>query len=401
MTTTFRTTSYRLTCKLITNRSQDDETDNRTHSRFNLRGTDLGIPVAHGADLYFFFGDSAGRTIWPLGPESLPDAVGYSGVGLTATSADPSTLCKDLKFLTVPGKADFAGAAMTPPAGRSINEFIHNPSGPRGKNMFPNLPGDFEVPSGAFSYGGSIYVFYTIINHDPFEMRGAYLAKWGSPSTGGQPNYKILHHIDQRFDDKGPMRGDFVNIAPLVHGEYLYLYGTGKYRKSSVSLARKKLVDLEKEGGYQRFDQATKTWIAANLPGSPVITTPAGGELSVAYYPEIKKFMTLDSEGGIIMARFADAPEGPWSSPVNVVSTVEPTFATKHCCFDALKPTDDNAPCVGEQILHCSKAGLYGTYLLPRIKTNPDGSFDIAFVASTWDPYSVVLMSATLTDKKG
>ena len=55
-------------CKLISNRNQDDPTANDTHHRFNLRGTDLGIPVAHGNDVFFFFGDSAGAAgIWPLG----------------------------------------------------------------------------------------------------------------------------------------------------------------------------------------------------------------------------------------------------------------------------------------------------------------------------------------------
>lgn len=397
--TSIHTLSYQLRCKLITNRNQDEETDNHTHSRFNLRGTDLGIPVAHNdTDLYFFFGDTAGSTIWKLGPESLPDAVGYSGLGLAGATQDPSTLCSNLKFLQVPGKNDFAGGAMAPPSGKNINEFIHNPAGPRGKNAFPSLPGDFEVPSGAFSYNGSIYVFYTIINHDPFEMRGSYLAKWASPSTGGQPNYQILHHVDQRFDANGPMRGDFINIASVVYGDYVYLYGTGAYRKSSVSLARKRLIDLENEGGYERFDANTKAWVPASQAGDPVIVTPAGGEFSVQYFPEIKKFMTLDSELGLIMARFADAPEGPWTEPVTVVSTINPAFAAKHCCFDILNPTNDSAPCVGEQLLHCTKAGLYGAYAFPKIKVNDDKSFEITFTISTWDPYSVALMSATLID---
>lgn len=397
--TTYHTLNYTERCKLITNRTQDDETDNHTHSRFNLRGTDLGIPVAHdGRDLYFFFGDTAGaRGIWPLGPESLPDAVGYSGTGLDTANADPSTLCSNLKFLLVSGKSDFAGAHMDPPAGRSIGDFIHNPAGPRGKNAFPNLPGDFEVPSGAFSYKGSIYVYYTIINHDPFEMRGSYLAKWESPSTSSTPNYKILYKVDERFDSNGPMRGDFINIAPVVYGDYVYLYGTGQYRKSSVSLARKPLANLETEGGYERYDSKTKAWIPVNQAGDPVIVTPAGGEFSVVYFDEIRKFIALNSELGFVHARFADAPEGPWSEPVSVVNMIDPGFAAKYCCFDITNPTNENAPCVGQQLLHCTKAGLYGSYLLPHVKVNADQSFEITFTVSTWDPYSVALMSATIS----
>ena len=119
-------------CKLISNRNLDDPTANNTHFRANLRGTDLGIPVAHGNDLYFFFGDTAGvRAIWPLGPESLPDAVGFAPYA--AVKKDVSALCNNLRFLAgnpaqsagraVDGRIerDFAGAGMAPPPGHSIS----------------------------------------------------------------------------------------------------------------------------------------------------------------------------------------------------------------------------------------------------------------------------------------
>ena len=126
-------TSLEELCKLISNRNQDDPTANDTHHRFNLRGTDLGIPVAHGNDVFFFFGDSAGAAgIWPLGPQSLPDAVGYSAVGAAALAADPKTLCSNLAFLALSPQnsvgpkvdatvqRDFAAGAMAAPAGGAL-----------------------------------------------------------------------------------------------------------------------------------------------------------------------------------------------------------------------------------------------------------------------------------------
>jgi hypothetical protein len=302
-----------LGCKLISDRNLDHPTANDTHGRANVRGTDLGIPLEHAGDLYFFFGDTAGaQVIWPLGPESLPDAVGFSALGAAAVAEDPLVLCSQLRFLTTGGasgtaQADFAGAYMAPPAGRPIGEFIRNPSGPRGQNAFPNLPGDFEVPSGAFSYGGSIYLFYTIINHEPFEMRGAYLARWAAPSTTGLPNYQIQYHVDQRFDADGALRGDFINIAALVEGDHLYMYGTGAYRASPVHLARKPLASLATEGGYERFDAATGRWVGPRATAAPIVATPHVGELSVRYYPEIGRYVMLDQEasaGNRIAARF-------------------------------------------------------------------------------------------------
>jgi len=383
-------------CKLISNANIDDPTPNDTHHRANLRGTDLGIPVAHGDDLYFFFGDSAGvYDIWPLGPESLPDAVGYSAVPYPTVAADPTVLCSQLRFLvtggaTGPVESDFAGAYMTPPAGHSIGEFIHNPSGPRGANLFPNMPGDFEVPSGAFSYGGSIYVFYTIVNLDPFEMRGSYLARWQTPSTAGLPNYDILYHVDERFDAGGPLRGDFINVAPLVVGDYLYLYGTGRYRASPVHLARKRLADLAGEGGFESYDAASETWVAANAPAAPVVAAPNIGELSVRYFPSIDRYVMLDQEvnvGNRIAARFAEAPEGPWSNAVTVATMSDPAFAARYCCL--------GTNCAGDRLFECEHAGFYGTYMLPEATVNPDGSFSITFTMSTWIPYNVALMTAT------
>jgi len=388
--------SLNLRCKLISDSNIDDPTPNNTHYRANLRGTDLGIPVAHGDDLYFFFGDSAGaQNIWPLGTESLPDAVGYSAVTGAEVAADASVLCSQLRFL-VTGSAsgdvesDFAAGYMAPPAGHDISEFIHNPAGPRGANMFPNLPGDFEVPSGAFSHGGSIYLFYTIINQDPFEMRGSYLAVWGSPSTDGLPNYDILYHVDERFDSSGPLRGDFINIAPLIVDDQLYLYGTGPYRASPVHLARKPLADLAVEGGFQSYDADSGTWVAANAPAAPVVPEPNIGELSVRYFPSIERYVMLDQEinvGNRIAARFAESPEGPWSAPVTVATMSDSDFAARYCCIG----TD----CSGERLIECAHAGFYGTYMLPEATVNADGSFSIDFLMSTWIPYNVALMTAT------
>jgi hypothetical protein len=383
-------------CKLISDRNLDNPTANDTHGRANLRGTDLGIPLEHAGELYFFFGDTAGaQVIWPLGPESLPDAVGYSALGAAAVAEDPLTLCSQLRFLTTGGasgtaQGDFAGAHMTPPAGRSITEFIHNPSGPRGQNAFPNLPGDFEVPSGAFSHGGAIYLFYTIINHEPFEMRGSYLAKWAAPSTTGQPSYAIQYHVDQRFDANGPLRGDFINIAALVDGNYVYMYGTGAYRASPIHLARKPLATLDTAGGYERYDAASRTWVGPRATATPVVATPHVGELSVRYYPEIGRYVMLDQEasaGNRIAARFAEAPEGPWSAPVTVATMEDPTFRAEHCCTG----TD----CPGARLFECQHAGFYGTYMLPTVATNTDGTFSITFLVSTWIPYNVALMTAT------
>jgi hypothetical protein len=390
-------------CKLISNRNLDDPTANDTHHRFNLRGTDLGIPVAHGNDVYFFFGDSAGyKGIWPLGAQSLADAVGYSGVPAAELALAPEKLCSNLRFLALPPansvgpklgaqiERDFAAGAMVAPGGQSLASYIHNPAGDRGQNQFPYLPGDFEVPSGGFSANGAIYVFYTSVQVTPLEMKGSYLARWAAPSTAGLPNYEILYPVDQRYDANGALGGDFINIAALVEGDYVYLYGTGTYRASPVHLARKKLTQLATPGGFERYDAVSRTWSTSNASG-PVVATPSIGELSVRYFPQLGRYAMLDQEitnnRNLVVARFAEAPEGPWSASVVVGDMGDPAFSAKYCCV--------NNDCLGQRLFNCDRAGFYGTYLLPEAAVNADGSFALSFTMSTWDPYNVALMRAT------
>jgi hypothetical protein len=384
------------TCKLISNTKLEDPAANKAQFRANVTGTDLGIPVEHDGTLYFLFGDTVGfRGIWGFGES--PDAVGFSLASPAAVAVDPSVLCTNLRFLTLPVQSsvgpsqdsrierDFAGVHMTPPAGHAIGEYVHNPA----NTGFPNLPGDFEVPSGAFSYGGSMYVFYTTVD-GAVQMKGSYLAKWVAPSPSALPAYDILYGIDQRFTANGPLNGDFINIAPLVHGSYVYLYGTGDYRQSAVHLARKALATLGQPGGFERYDATTKSWLAPGTPVAPIVPSLANGEMSIRYFPAIGRYMMLNQEQGPagvrVIARFSEKPEGPWSDVV-VHDLADPAFKAKYCCTA-------NA-CLGEQLFHCDRAGFYGTYLLPEVKVQPDGSFVVSYVMSTWDPYNVALMQAT------
>jgi hypothetical protein len=390
-------------CKLINRQNNLDPTDNKTHFTANIQGSDLGMPIAHNGTLYIFFGDTVGfRGIWNFG-ESLPDAVGFSAVSAAEIANNPEKLCSNLRFVTLPANssigpgqdariaADFAGEYMRPPPGHTINEYIRNPAG---RGAFPNLPGDFEVPSGAFSYGGSIYLYFTTVQSPAdVTMKASYLAKWAAPATNAVPAYDIQYKVDQRFDANGPMHGDFINIAPVVHGDYVYLYGTGNYRRSPVHLARKRLTTLAAEGGYERYDAASKTWKPENAVGvEPIVKSAGNGEMSVRYYPSIQRFMSLNQEelptSNRVIARFSASPEGPWSDAVVVHDMGDAAFRGKYCC-------QNTTTCTGEQLFHCDRAGFYGTYLFPDVIKGPGTKFTVAYTMSTWDPYNVALMQAT------
>jgi len=371
-------------CKLLSNRFTGDPTANDVQHRANVLGADLGIPVVADDHLYIMFGDTIGFAgIWPPN-ESHPDAIGYAADPASAVLANPSLLCSDLGILTLasssdPGvQADFAAAGMAAPAGHTLDEYIHNPAG--SGSGFAFLPGDFEVPSGAFAYAGSIYVLYTtVISHDQPDMKASYLVRWSQPSTTGQPAYQILYAVDERFDASGPLHGHFINVAAEVSGDYVYLFGTGDYRASPIYVARKRLDALATPGGFEEL--------------GTIVTTAGYGETSVRYFPQIGRWVLLAEEllpaSNRIVAYTAADPAGPWSAPVIVHDMADASFRASYCCA-----VDDQ--CDGAQFFNCDHTGFYGTYLLPSVATT-ESTFTITYTMSSFAPYNVALFQTTLS----
>jgi hypothetical protein len=380
-------------CKLLSQTNASDPSPNDVQFRANMLGADLGIPVESGDQLFLFFGDTIGFDgIWG-GGQSHPDAVGFA--------ADASALCNGLGIITLSPAdsigptvdsriaADFAGGAMVAPATGTLDQFIHDPAG-SGDQRFANLPGDFEVPSGAFAYGGSIYIFYTTVaSETDTTMIGSYLAKWATPATTDVPSYQILYTVDERADANGPLFGDFVNVSAEVAGDYVYLFGTGEYRASPIHLARKLLAALDTPGGFELFDAATGTWSANR--GAPVVATAGYGETSVHYVAELGTWMILAEEltatSNRIVAHFAASPEGPWSDAQTVADMADAAFRATYCCA-----VDDD--CEAAQFMDCDRTGFYGSYLLPRISPEPNG-FDVTYTLSSFDPYDVALFQTS------
>jgi hypothetical protein len=367
-------------CKLFSERNTSDPTANDVQHRSNMLGADLGIPVAHGGNTFMFFGDTIGYSgIWPVG-ESHPDAV-----GVAATAAD---MCSNLKILSLAPAphsdpsvvADFAGAAMAAPAGHTLGEYIRNPAGNPNGMLFPYLPGDFEVPSGAFSYGDSIYVFYTtVVSHDQPDMKASYLARWMNPDATGTPGYAIQYAIDERFDGSGALGGNFVNIAAEVAGDYVYLFGTGNYRMSPIYLARKRLDSLATPGGIEEL--------------GAIVSAAGYGETSVRYFPEISRWVLLAEEQigpqNRILAYTAADPMGPWSAPIVVHDMADPNFRHTYCCA-----VDDQ--CEGTQMFNCDQTGFYGTYMFPTIAVN-GSQFTLTYTMSSFAPYNVALFQTVVS----
>ncbi|MEQ1508703.1 MAG: DUF4185 domain-containing protein, partial [Myxococcota bacterium] len=396
----------RFGCELLSEDTLEDPTDNHVQTRFNLLGSDLGVPVVVGDGLHLLFGDTVGyRLIWTWGED--PDSVGV--VPLASVVADPTAVCRELAFYVTPDvpsvaasvdasiERDFAGVAMIAPPGESLADYIHDPAGP-----FPNLPGTFEVPAGAATLStGATYVWYAggVAFGPPIRMTVGYLARWDTAGIG-PPTYQIVRPIDHL--DAGELGGGFVQVSPVERDGWVYQFGTGDFRRDGVRLARVPTASIETGADTALYDPSGAAWVAPPGPVDPLFETDGVGELSVTavdgwwialYQRELHDPVTGAIVDNRVVVRLATAPEGPWSDAATVIDMADPAFQAAHCCV--------GATCPGDQILHCDRAGLYGAYLLPAITVTPtaDGGATLAlpFLASTWDPYDVVLFTTTVT----
>src|SRR5262249_20989785 len=87
--------------------------------------------------------------------------------------------------------------------------------------------GAFEVPSGGVSVAGVMYLVCTTDHTEKKTMGRSVLA--GSHDDGR--TFKLLHELS---------RTKFINVSFWLAEDWLYIYGSGDYRKSNVFLARVK-----------------------------------------------------------------------------------------------------------------------------------------------------------------
>jgi hypothetical protein len=146
----------------------------------DLYGTDLGVSVEQGGRLWLFFGDSR------EGHRSARDA-------------DP------IAWTTTP---DLGPEGHDPP---DLHWWL-NEDGDFQRLVVDGLPelGNFEVPTGAFSYDGSLYLF--VANE---KMRTSHLARavGGIPAQTPQLLYDVSTTVDGR---DAPCGRWFVHVSPTV-----------------------------------------------------------------------------------------------------------------------------------------------------------------------------------------
>jgi hypothetical protein len=196
-------------------------------------------------------------------------------------------------------------------------------------------------------------------------------------------------------------RDKFINVSFWSANGWLYIYGSGAYRKSSVCLARVKPSQIGDRAALRYFtgmgEKGRPQWSTREEDAVPLFRHDEIGEFSVAFCKPVRRYVLLYNAGsprGITM-RSAAAPWGPWSDGQVLFDSwrdhgygqfmhVSSDFKTDK--RDALSDPGREAEWGGE----------YGPYIMARYTTGGAGTCRLYFTMSTWNPYQVVVMQTDL-----
>lgn len=266
-----------------------------------------------------------------------------------------------------------------------------------------------EVPIAGVGVNGKMYV---IFGTDNFASNPA----GGTSAPRGGPTRAVVAVLQDPATLRYAYLYDFSKdkfifdaIAPGPHG-YLYFWGseggqTG-YRHSPLFLARKTAASLGTAGGLQYFRGYDKkghaAWASAESAAVPLFADQPQcmGEHSVQWNPYVGRWVllyncadtTATNARGIWM-RLAIHAWGPWTAPQTVFPTSDGLCSFIHRAVKAGQPKCDDLS--GPQRMNV-QGGDYSPFIIPTFTRGGGGTSTIYFTLSTWNPYEVVVMSATL-----
>jgi len=224
--------------------------------------------------------------------------------------------------------------------------------------------------------------------------------------------YSVLAHKelkdpswDLTLDYKRPSP-KFINISAEVAPEdknpdpWIYLFGTGAFRKSSVYLARVRASTIQDPGTYlyyQGLDASTPMFAPDEEKAVPLFPSKQMGELSVVYHKDLKCWLlTYNINHPVsVRLRWSKQPWGPWSKSIEIFNPKQDNGYTHilHSPRD-WAGFDDGLSDPGAEPI---SGGAYGPYMAPSwFQSKAPGLYSIIYTLSTWNPYRVLLMETQL-----
>lgn len=341
---------------------RNEPTRSLTMTRYKLARTDLGAPFKHKGRTYLLFGDTDGA--------NGGDAIAYT----TDVSAEK-------------------GINLT---------FLQDETGVYKPVFIPGISQEgYEVPMEGISVGGKMYIYHTTDHSEKVVMGRSVVAV--SEDDGNTFNYLYdfskRHFINVSIVEANPK--DWPGVPETGNGA-LFIFGSGKYRESDVRLAFQPAEDIENPSSLCYFvgpdHGGQPMWSCRESDAQPLLGQECVGELSVAYNRFIKKWIMLynceiDKLSRIVM-RTASFPWGPWSEPQIIF---DPERDNGFCHFIHYSWASKKCDALSDPERENESGGPYGPYQFEDYAVGDSRSTTIYFTMSTWNPYTVVLMTTTLS----
>lgn len=325
----------------------------QTDTRAQMWATDLGSSFEHDGKLIFLFGDTWG------GRGGLRDTWGVS------TSVSPWNLSMD-----VPVSWDGKWRTIEPP-GLGHAEYM--------------------VPSHGISVNGSMYAVFTQPALDGTIMRRSYMIV--------THNDGLTWHTLYELDNGNSGDPVFVNVWLERRGNFIYMFGSGKYRASSPTLARIGVNSFPNKSAWEyfagRLPNNAPLWSGSARDSVALFNHKELGEFSCSWVEPLAQWVMLYNSGnprGITM-RTAQDPTGPWSAGKVIMDPIEDMAYGNymHISWDLVKWDMMSDPDREQEF-----GGEYGPYLVSRFTTGTAQQCELYYTMSTWNPYQVVLMKSVV-----
>ena len=315
-----------------------EDSINKTLSNYGVGGTDLGFTATIGDTTYFFFGDT--HVAHDQGSKQLHNAVAW-------TTDDDYT-----DGITFDGM-------LTDENGQFI-DFIT-------PDMSTAKIEAAAIPGGAFALGDTLYVSYMSVLR--WTNSHAWPSNYGSfvKSTDGGKTWMRLENLTW------PGESNFVQNAPQIIGDMVYVMGTGSGRGNPMSLMRVSVDQFENFDAYEYL-------IGYGEDGSPIFEKGETAMMNpVKLVEQSGEFTVMYSEylGEWIIMHKVLAEQ-------NAMCTAKEIWGPYSASVPLFEPDEFWVP--------------YGTVMTPRY-VNEDGS-KISFLMSMyWPIYNVGIFEAELMKK--
>ncbi len=309
-------------------------------------GTDLGSSFERDGKLVFLFGDTLG--------DADKDSAAFGPTSLPADGSVPK-----LSWL--------------------MNGGSYQPLTLPGIDL-----GTMNVPVEGVAVGATTYVFFA--TGFGVEQPGTYARSTLAHASGvALGSLTIDHSVPSQ---------KFVNVSVVQEGATCHVYGSGKYRASSVYHAQVDCGAIADRSAW-RYEDGSGALSTSEAAAAPLIDRSCVGELSVRKHPTLGMYMMayncLEPRGEWL--HLAASPSGPWGAPILMYDPGEGYGRFMHRkVSDA--GYDDGLSGFGVEEEY---GGDYAPYLIPQyFRDEGGGVYSIVYTLSSWNPYQTHLMRTYL-----